>query len=102
MRKYDNDKLVSIICNKCSSVVEDLWNDKRGHKQEPYKEFDIMYGYGSRLFDLQGIKFDLCEHCVKDMINDFKISAEIDDYGIKEDGKGGLMIARMEKGYIDE
>lgn len=81
MRKYYDDKLAEITCNNCGDSVNVL-NDDYGHIEEPYREFDLVYGYGSVLYDFSGVKFDLCEHCVKKITDNFKIPVESRDYGL--------------------
>lgn len=91
-RKYHGDKLVEITCNRCGrtdAISPDMpygeWD------AEPFREFDLVYGYGSDLYDLSGVKFDLCEYCIRDIVSEFKIEAESRDYEIKQgitsDGK---------------
>lgn len=90
MRKYDGDKLVEITCNKCGTV-EDVSDDEHKFKAEPYREFDLVYGYGSVLYDFSGVRFDLCEYCVEKIVSDFKVPAESRDYemmqGYNSEGK---------------
>src|SRR5690625_2763471 len=74
-RKYNEDILVEITCNKCGKV-EDVSDDEHGWKAEAFREIDLVYGYGSRLYDMSRGRFDLCEHCVKDLATDLKISAD--------------------------
>jgi len=78
-RKYSGDILVEITCNKCGKA-EDVSDDEHGWKAEAFREFDLVYGYGSTLYDMSGVRFDLCEHCVKDLVTDFKIAADSRDY----------------------
>jgi len=80
MRKYDGDNLVEITCNKCGKV-EDVSEDIHGWDAEPFREFDLVYHYGSELYDFSGIRFDLCEYCVRDLVEKFKIPAEERNYG---------------------
>lgn len=83
MRKYVGDKLVEITCNKCGKT-EDVSNDEHGWGAEPFREIDFVYGYGSVLYDFSGVRFDLCEHCVEEYVNTFKVPAEVRDYEIKQ------------------
>lgn len=80
MRKYDDGELVSIVCNNCSRAVSGDVGMLSGHVKESYKEIKLKYGYGSELFDLHEVSFDLCEHCVKDIIDNFNIQAEVIEY----------------------
>jgi|SRR5690625_425705 len=83
MRKHVGDKLVEIICNKCG-VSEDVSDDEHGWGAEPFREFDLVYGYGSELYDMTGVRFDLCEYCVREIVADFKIEADSRDYDIRQ------------------
>src|SRR5699024_1567158 len=83
MRKYNGDDLVEITCNNCGENV-DVSDDENGFDAEPFREFDLVYGYGSRLFDFSGVKFDLCEYCVEDIVKQFAVSAEPRDYEMKK------------------
>jgi len=83
MRKHDGDKLVEITCNKCGTAA-DVSEDDNGWVAEPYREFDLVYAYGSVLYDFSGVRFDLCEHCVKEIVDTFKIPAESRDYKMRQ------------------
>src|SRR5699024_349821 len=83
MRKYGGDKLVGIICNSCGDSV-DVTEDEHGFDAEPFREFDLVYGYGSELYDFSGVRFDLCEYCVEEFVGRFAIPAESRDYRIKQ------------------
>lgn len=100
MRKYNEGKLVSITCNKCGTV-ENVSNDEHGWKAEPFREFDLVYGYGSVLYDFSGVRFDLCEHCIKEIVSEFRIEAESRDYemmqGYNSEGKPFVYY-----GFLDE
>lgn len=95
MRMYENGVLISITCNMCEKTVDSLQNDKYVSEQEPFREFDELYGYGSEIYDLKRLKFDLCEHCIEDLTKRFKIPVEVSDYTIMEDGKGGVFIGEI-------
>lgn len=80
MRRYEHGRLMSIICNMCSDVIDELWNDEHGVEQERFKEIRLRYGYGSRLYDLNELSFDLCEQCVQQIVHSFNISPKIENY----------------------
>lgn len=85
MRKYDGDDLVEITCNKCGWA--DVIDSEYPHNEwdaEPYREFDLVYHYGSVLYDFSGVRFDLCEHCVEELVDGFKVPAERRDHDIMQ------------------
>lgn len=87
MRLYKGEKLVSITCNKCGNSTDNLLGTDEGWVDaecEPFREFDLVYGYGSVLYDFSGVKFDLCEHCIAGIVGGFKIPAERRDYEMKQ------------------
>lgn len=83
MRKCDEYKLVGIICNKCGDSV-DVSEDEYGWLAEPFREFDLVYGYGSGIYDFSGVRFDLCEYCVEELVGAFPIPAESRDYEVMQ------------------
>ena len=58
----------STICNKCGKTDDGGFVDMSG--------FEVLFGYGSKR-DGDCIKFDLCSECVEELINSFKIPAEL-------------------------
>lgn len=90
MRKYKDGNLVEITCNRCGYSV-DVSEDEHGWDAEPFREFDLVYGYGSVLYDFSGVRFDLCEHCLSEIVSRFKHEAESRDYdmmqGYNSEGK---------------
>lgn len=62
-------KLISIICNKCGEVSEEI--DYINTNQE----FNLSFGYGSD-YDTQNWQFDLCEKCLMEIVNEFQIEPE--------------------------
>jgi hypothetical protein len=62
-----NHKLISVTCNKCSKRSTD---EGYGHKS--FQEFNTSFGYGSR-YDSQNWSFDLCDDCLTELIQSFKI-----------------------------
>ncbi|NCB94419.1 MAG: hypothetical protein EOM40_17950 [Clostridia bacterium] len=72
MRKYENDKLIKIICNKCGrkmSVDMDI-------VKEGVCTVEKDWGYFSGK-DGEHHQFDLCEECYDAWIKSFVIPAEI-------------------------
>jgi len=58
----------SIVCNRCGMSFdcdEDFANNL-------IHDFDIQFGYGSR-HDLEEWNFDLCEACIEEIVESFKI-----------------------------
>ena len=74
MRKFENEELKAVCCNKCSKplVVE------KGIIKEGCYNGDVVWGYFSTM---DGIRhnFDLCEDCYQSMIRAFAIPVEVND-----------------------
>ncbi|MBS6194330.1 MAG: hypothetical protein KH828_01935 [Clostridiales bacterium] len=72
MRKYDQDKLIKIICNKCGKELP--------AEQEIVKEgvctLEADWGYFSDK-DGEHHEFDLCEECYDIWVNGFKIPVKV-------------------------
>ena len=77
--KTINDiELTAITCNKCGSKTP-LSADsvEKAVVLEEFQSFVLNFGYGSK-FDLQEWKFELCEKCLEEFINTFKVKPEIE------------------------
>ena len=61
------DETKAIMCNKCGEFT-DL------DHLSTIRNFDIKFGYGE--YDNQHIKFDLCDKCLMDFTDSFKIVSE--------------------------
>lgn len=90
MREYIDEKLIKVTCNMCGKYADQLWNDSNYWMEEPFKEIDLVYGYGSELFDFNGIKFDICEHCIEKLVSQFKYPAKVREYVMSKDENGDL------------
>ncbi|RHW34069.1 hypothetical protein D1B33_14830 [Lysinibacillus yapensis] len=83
MRKYEPvEKVVkeyqvkSVSCNKCGKTKELDRDEYKGMWQlEEFQAFHCNFGYGSK-YDEEQWKFDLCEACLEELINTFKIKPE--------------------------
>lgn len=92
MRKYDKklqevEVLTHIKCNNCGKT------DKLLEKEEPvdmirdmfvtshYHNFNIVFNYGSK-FDTEQWSFDLCEDCIEEITNNFKIPIDKNNRGL--------------------
>ena len=67
----DDFVLESTVCNKCGKKFN---NERIGN---PITEIEINFGYGSK-YDNQKWVFDLCDECIYELTNDFKIKPELD------------------------
>lgn len=106
MRKYLGEQLVAIMCNQCGNTVDTLNHTPREWDiaSAPYKEVRLRYGYGSELFDLYEISFDLCECCVRELIDGFKVKADVREYDWLDGtlgSKGGKIRKVSGKGKIE-
>jgi len=63
-----------IICNKCGKSVHhtEEWNPEF----ENFQNFEIHFGYGSE-FDGTRQIFDLCDTCMAEFIQSFKIAPSL-------------------------
>lgn len=84
MKKYVERQVIiqgieTIVCNKCGKNIQlDEWVATEG-SEEPfftdYQSFELLFGYGSK-YDGLKMKFDLCDNCVSEFIETFKIKPE--------------------------
>jgi len=70
-------KVKDVICNKCGKSCLNLSNFNGLINATVYGAYDSIV-----LEDLKKYKFDLCEMCLKDLFDSFKISVEIKDYAL--------------------
>lgn len=69
--------LDTIMCNKCGKTY--LTNElKEEWVLQHMHSFKTDFGYGTG-YDGQTWKFDLCEDCIIELVNNFKIKPEIFD-----------------------
>jgi hypothetical protein len=72
MKKYKKVKkstleLESIICDKCNKEYD---SDNTPEIQE-FLHIDFTGGYGSVFGDGTSIEYDICQHCLLEIINGF-------------------------------
>lgn len=66
-------ELSSITCNKCGKTHELHGEEhQREWQAEEFQGFSCSFGYGSK-YDMETWSFDLCESCLKEFVNTFKI-----------------------------
>ena len=67
----------SIVCNRCgmSFDCDDYFENNLIHN------FNIEFGYGSK-HDLEGWNFDLCEACIEELTESFKINVAKSDLDV--------------------
>lgn len=70
----------AIICNKCGKEV-DLENAD-DFEENLFHPFKVSFGYGSK-FDLETWYFDLCEDCLLEFVETFKIKPDKCVYELK-------------------
>lgn len=59
-----------ILCNKCGNSCM----DKSGYNYEGIIEYEMRGGYGSKLGDMVGFRFSLCETCLEELFKTFKLN----------------------------
>lgn len=82
MRKYKSVKktikeqhLSKVICNKCNEV---FFEPKKNMNYEGLF-VSVDFGYESSYFgDTVAIEFDVCEKCLKEFVDTFKVKPKID------------------------
>lgn len=88
MREYKDGILERIYCNVCARRTDNLRTLsglERQEQTEPFREIDWTYHYGSELYDFSGVKFDICEECVKVMEDDAVIPFDNNDYDVNDE-----------------
>jgi len=86
MREYTAvkvDKLVEakVTCNKCGMIYDNETFDPempQGYEEwqwDTIHAFKVDFGYGSS-HDMERWKFDLCENCIEELVDSFKIKAQ--------------------------
>ena len=74
MRKYEEEEktyiveeLKEVICNKCGNSIDFINHEEHVHNS-------VTFGYFSKHFgDMEEVEFDLCEKCLYDFVNTFKV-----------------------------
>ena len=66
----------SIVCNRCGMS----FNREDDFATNLIHEFNIKFGYGSK-HDLEEWDFDLCEVCIEELTDSFKIKPARFDLG---------------------
>lgn len=62
----------TITCNGCAKSISPLYDD--------LLQFDYTFGYNSEKFgDMIKCQFDLCEECIYNLVETFKIPAKLID-----------------------
>jgi hypothetical protein len=83
MRIYRNAKVEKLVeekavCNRCGAeATPNLLLS--GEEVEAIHQFRVSFGYDSK-YDGELWKFDLCEDCIEEIVNTFKVPVEKNDY----------------------
>ncbi|WP_251552389.1 hypothetical protein [Neobacillus muris] len=73
VREYE---LKSVTCNKCGKTKKITSEDyQKEWEAAEFQSFSCSFGYGSK-FDMEEWNFDLCEDCLEEIVNSFKIKPE--------------------------
>ena len=70
--------LQSIVCDRCK---EEYLVDVDYTEVGEFLYIDFTGGYGSVFGDMNSVQADICQHCLKELINDFVRIGEIGDNG---------------------
>ncbi len=71
------DYLQKVTCNRCGKMYEvqnDFIKDEQNLNQ--FQQIHWLFRFGSK-FDGLHCRFDVCENCIEEWINEFKIKPEI-------------------------
>lgn len=79
MRKYvkvnkEVDEEVSRQCNKCGTIYDTNEESFEEWQYQTIRDFVIAFGYGDPS-DGVTFKFDICDKCIHEWIDSFKIPA---------------------------
>jgi hypothetical protein len=72
MKKYENDKIIEIVCNKCGRKIP----VERDITREGVWSVNINWGYFSQK-DGERHQFDLCETCYDSFVKGFAVPIQI-------------------------
>ena len=72
----EKERTTSIVCNKCGMSFD----CKDDFATNLIHNFNIKFGYGSE-HDFEEWSFDLCEKCIDELTNSFKIKPARFDLG---------------------
>ena len=80
MREYKSfpttqEFIIKFICNKCGKIYD---CEKVEYMTDLIHNFELSFGYASE-FDGETWHFDLCENCIKEIVNTFKVPIEKDN-----------------------
>lgn len=82
VRKVTKTEVIEVVdkftCNKCEKIIQDT-----ADKFSFYNGLNISYegGYASKIGDGVIVDFDMCEDCLIDLINSFKIPVDYKEAG---------------------
>lgn len=84
------NETVDIICNKCGKTCNNIarqnYDKKHGKDFYGILELEVHGGYNSATIgDMVSWRFSLCEFCVKELVDTFKIPHEIHDRDLSGD-----------------
>lgn len=72
MKKYENGKLIKVVCNQCGREIK----IENGCLKKEILSVETTWGYFSDK-DGENHRFDLCEECYDLLVGGFRIPAEI-------------------------
>ena len=67
--------VTDVLCNQCSSSLKDTG----GMNYEGLVEVGFTGGFYSKLGDMNSYKFSLCEDCLSELFDKFKINALVEE-----------------------
>jgi protein-arginine kinase activator protein McsA len=84
MRNYTMQAIMepvedTIVCNKCGKTYNLNEECLEEWQADFMKNFKVSFGYGS-IRDGQQIEFDICEECLFEFVETFKIPVSIENW----------------------
>jgi len=77
-KTVQQNKIKSVVCNRCGKEFNLDDDDGSSFNGNLVHEFKIQFHYGSK-HDMEKWSFDLCDNCIFDFVNTFKVSQEIEE-----------------------
>ena len=78
------EEVDDLICNLCGNTLKQIIDSHGEYNFCGLEEVSMVCGYGSKN-DGTAFTFSLCEQCVEELMNKFKIPAQIKEYLFSDD-----------------
>lgn len=75
----EEEVVEDILCNKCGRSCKNGYYPEENPNYDGLIEVTVMGGYGAKLGDMTAYTFSICEDCLKEIFNSFKIEVKIEE-----------------------